>query len=81
MVSRPRSPERAASEQLLARVAQFIGVCSNAKTYEIGENLLSVANPISSAEGMLIHAEVVISLPTLQRRGQPIVRKWATALE
>jgi len=29
------------------KVAQFIGVCSSAKTYAIGENLLSVSDPIS----------------------------------
>jgi hypothetical protein len=53
--------------------AQFIVVCSNAKTYEIGENLLSVSNPISSPEGMLIHAEFLIPLPTLQRRYVPCI--------
>jgi len=36
-----------AHARLIKDSAQFIAVCSSAKTYEIGENLLSVSDPIS----------------------------------
>src|SRR4030095_8765055 len=36
-------------------IAQFIAVCRRAKTCAIGENLLSVSDPISGPEEMLIH--------------------------
>ena len=41
-------------------VAQFIAVCSSAKTCEIGENLLSVSDPISRPEERLIHASALV---------------------
>src|SRR5919198_5297572 len=49
-------------------LAQFIAVCSNAKTCEIGENLLSVSDPISRLQERLIHVGALIRPPTLQRR-------------
>src|SRR2546425_12632646 len=49
-------------------VAQFIAVCSSAKPCEIGENLLSVSDPISRSEERLIHAGAFVRPPTLQRR-------------
>ena len=48
--------------------AQFIGVCSSVKTCEIGENLLSVSDPISGPQERLIHAGALVSPPPLQRR-------------
>src|SRR5262249_20106839 len=50
------------------RLAQFIGVCSNAKPGKIGENLFSVSDPISRPEERLIHASTLVPLSTLQRR-------------
>ena len=49
-------------------VAQYLVVCSSAKTCEIGENLLSVADPISRPEERLIHAGALVCPPPLQRR-------------
>ena len=51
--------------------AQFIAVCSSAKTYEIGENLLFVSDPISRPEERLIHADALVQqLPeNLSRKG------------
>ena len=48
--------------------AQFIAVCSSAKPCEIGENLLSVSDPISQRQERLIHVGALIRPPTLQRR-------------
>src|SRR6266446_10273129 len=48
--------------------AQFIGVCSSAKTYEMDENLLSMSDPISRPQERLIHAGACIRPPPLQRR-------------
>src|SRR5712691_2911744 len=48
--------------------AHFIAVCSSAKPCEIGENLLSVSDPISRSEERLIHAGAFVRPPTLQRR-------------
>src|SRR5713101_7601950 len=45
--------------------AQFIGVCSNAKLHEIGENLLSMSDPISRPEERLIHAGALVRPPPL----------------
>jgi hypothetical protein len=47
--------------------AQFIGVCSNAKTCEIGENLLSVSDPILRPQERRIHAGALIRPRPLQR--------------
>src|SRR5262244_3965501 len=43
-------------------------VCSNAKTCERGENLLSVSDPILRPQERLIHAGALIRPRTLQRR-------------
>src|SRR5216683_4611168 len=51
-----------------ARGYLLLAVCSSAKTCEIGENLLSVSDPISRPEERLIHAGALIRPPTLQRR-------------
>jgi hypothetical protein len=48
--------------------AQFIGVCSSAKTCAIDENLRSVSDPILRLQERLIHAGALIRPPTLQRR-------------
>ena len=48
--------------------AQFIAICRSAKTCEIGENLLSVADPISRLQERLSHVDALIRPPTLQRR-------------
>src|SRR5215470_6924159 len=48
--------------------AQFIAVCSSAKPCEIGENLLSVSDPISRLQERLIYVGALIRPPTLQRR-------------
>jgi hypothetical protein len=47
--------------------AQFIAVCSSVKTCKIGENLLSVSDPVSGPQEMLIHAGFLVPTPTLQR--------------
>jgi hypothetical protein len=39
----------------ITQFAQFIAVCSSAKTCEIGENLLSVSDPLSRLQEILIH--------------------------
>src|SRR5262249_47142765 len=59
------------------RFAQFIGVCSNAKTCEIGENLLSVSGPISRPQERLIHAGALVRPRTLQRRPVSILHPYA----
>jgi transposase len=46
--------------------AQFIGVCSSVKTCEIGENLLSISDPISGPQERLIHASALVPPPALQ---------------
>jgi hypothetical protein len=51
----------------LTKDAQFIVVCSSVKTCKIGENLLSVSNPVSGPQEMLIHAGFLVPTPTLQR--------------
>src|SRR5215831_7024416 len=48
--------------------AQFIGVCSSAKTCEMDENLLSMSDPISRLQERLMHAGAFIPPPPLQRR-------------
>ena len=50
------------------KIAQFITVCRSAKTCEIGENLLSVADPISRLQERLSHVGALIRPPTFQRR-------------
>src|SRR5262249_12772056 len=50
------------------RFAQFIAVCSSAKPCEIGENLLSVSDPISRLQERLIHVGALVRPPALQRR-------------
>ena len=52
-------------------------VCSSAKMYEIGENLLSVADPISRPQERLIHAGALPFASTLQRRPVPSVHPYA----
>ena len=47
--------------------AQFIRVCSSAKTCEIDENLRFVSDPILRSEERLIYAGALIRPPTLQR--------------
>ena len=65
------------------KFAQFIAVCSRAKPCEIGENLLSVSNPISRLQERLIHGGALIRPPTLQRRSvsglhpYAAVERWA----
>jgi hypothetical protein len=49
----------------LGHFAQFIAVCSCAKTCAIGENLLSVSDPISGPEEMLIHVGALVRPPAL----------------
>jgi hypothetical protein len=49
------------------RDAQFIAVCSSAKTYEIGKNLLVVSDQISRPQGRLIPAGALVRTSTLQR--------------
>jgi hypothetical protein len=51
---------------IVIHVAQFIVVCSRVKTYEIGENLLSVSAPISGPQEVLIDADSLIPAPALQ---------------
>src|SRR5262245_4365679 len=53
---------------LFERFAQFLAVCSSAKTREIGENLLSVADSILRSKERLIHAGALVCPPPLQRR-------------
>src|SRR5262252_8938720 len=48
--------------------AQFIAICRSAKTCEIGENLLSVADSISRLQERLNHVGACVRPPTLQRR-------------
>src|SRR5215831_1295174 len=56
------------STHLLSANGSQIAVCSSAKPCEIGENLLSVLDPISRPEERLIHAGALVRPPTLQRR-------------
>src|SRR6266446_3558471 len=60
------------------RIAQFIGVCSSAKTCEIGENLLSVFDPISRLQERLIDAGALIHTSTLQRGPVPSLHPYRT---
>src|SRR5215510_13333082 len=53
---------------LVIPVAQFLAVCSSAKPCEIGENLLSVSDPISQLQERLIHVGALVRPPALQRR-------------
>jgi hypothetical protein len=50
------------------QLAQFLAVCSSAKTCEIGENLLSIADSISRSEEKRIHAGALTCPPPLQCR-------------
>ena len=59
--------QRSIPPEVIEKVAQFIAVCSSVKTYEIGENLLSVSDPISGPQERLIHAGFLVPTPTLQR--------------
>ena len=56
---------RSLERSVINVLAQFLGVCSNAKTCAIGENLLSVSNRISRPQERLIHADALIRPPTL----------------
>src|SRR5438067_13742027 len=58
--------------------AQFIGVCSSAKTCEIDENLRSVSDPIVRLQERLIHAGTQIRPPTLQRRPVSSIHPYLT---
>src|SRR5215470_14347054 len=49
-------------------VAQFIAICRSAKTCAIGENLLSVADPISRLQERRSHVGACLRPPPLQRR-------------
>src|SRR5262245_39819550 len=49
----------------LARIAQFIAVCSSAKPCEIAENLLVVSDLISRPQERLIHAGSLVRPSTL----------------
>src|SRR5437870_13800583 len=61
-----RSVLRRGGESNLASLSR--PVCSSVKPCEIGENLLSVSNPISRLQEKLIHVGALIRPPTLQRR-------------
>src|SRR5262249_37321499 len=61
-------------------VAQFIAVCSSVKPCVIGENLLSVSDPISRPEERLIDASALVRPPALQRRTVSSLHSYA-ALE
>src|SRR5215831_1916219 len=65
---RPRCPRTQGVDGTRKPRAQFIAVCSSAKPCEIGENLLSVSDPISRPEERLSHVGARIRPPTLQRR-------------
>src|SRR5215475_15294686 len=58
--------------------AQFLAVCSSAKTREIGENLLSVANSISRSEERLSHAGALVCPPPLQHRSVSRLHPYLT---
>src|SRR5688572_19988821 len=58
--------------------AQFIAVCSSAKPCELGENLLSVSDPISRPEERLSHVGARIRPPTLQRRSVSRLHPYIT---
>src|SRR5215510_5436619 len=60
--------------------AQFIGVCSSAKTCEIDENLRFVSDSISRLQERLIDASALIRPPALQRRTVSSLHSYA-ALE
>jgi len=73
-------PNPVVSQCFFEAIAQFIGVCSNANTYKIGEHILSVSGPISRPQERLIHAGALIHPRTLQR--QPVSRLHSyTAVE
>src|SRR5262245_33408532 len=63
-----KSHNSTGTDWMVLLVAQFIGVCSSVKTGEIGENLLSIPDPILGPQERLIHAGALISPPTLQCR-------------
>src|SRR5215813_1657141 len=63
------------TNRVMTSFAQFIAVCSSAKPCAIGENLLSVSDPISRPEERLSHVGARIRPPTLQRR--PVSRLHA----
>src|SRR5215510_13389708 len=71
------TPAAIAFLPLQTTVAQFIAVCSSAKPCVIGENLLSVSDPISRLEERLIDASTLVRPPALQRR--PVSRLHAYA--
>src|SRR5262249_23698670 len=60
--------------------AQFIGVCSSAKTCEIDENLRFVSDSTSRLQERLIDASALIRPPALQRRTVSSLHSYA-ALE
>src|SRR4029453_15437634 len=65
-LDRPLTEEKVAAHY--NNFAQFIGVCSSAKTCEIGENLLSVSDPISRPQERLINAGALNHTSPLQHR-------------
>src|SRR5262249_36511241 len=67
-IAKAVKPRQRAWSNGQSALAQFIAVCSNAKTCEIGENLLSVSDPILRPQERLIHAGALIRPRTLQRR-------------
>src|SRR5215475_13140848 len=60
--------------------AQFIAVCSSVKPCVIGENLLSVSDPISRPEERLIDASALVRPRALQHRTVSSLHSYA-ALE
>src|SRR5262249_52665760 len=59
-------------------VAQFSAVCSNAKTCDIGEKLLSVSDSILRPQERLIHAGALVHPRTLHRRPVSRLHPYAT---
>src|SRR5215831_7282414 len=58
--------------------AQFSAVCSNAKTCDIGEKLLSVSDSILRPQERLIHAGALVHPRTLHRRPVSRLHPYAT---
>src|SRR5262249_43210997 len=56
------------TSRCITLAAQFIAMCRSAKTCEIGENLLAVADPISRLQERLSHVSSCIRPPILQPR-------------
>src|SRR5215217_4411167 len=84
MSMNPRSlsafPVRRDSRQVqirITRLAQFLAVCSSVKPCKIGENLLSVFDPISRSEERLIHAGALVPPSTLHRRPMSSLHPYA----